>query len=490
LKAGAIEVSGKITALSGVIGGAIIEDGVLKVTSANFEDISADKITGGTIGSSSIELGSDIITNHEVYIVGETPMDVDWLSLSYSGAPLTPEENVTYTIIAEDSSPYQYKKYVWNNSQSTYEEYERKYFKLDRFGNLYIRGGSININDIFEVDSKGHIIAKSGEIGGAVIEDGILKIDDANIKNLSADKLQGGTISASKVELGDTPSFAMNVWIDGTENDYSEFWFKDYLGVTITPEIDLDYVVVSQGDHQWERYIWNGSSYEKITRRYFEVNQDGNVTIHGGSINVDDNFEVDRSGMTRARMVEIEEGYVEKLNVEEMDVKELTTEEIFFGDSNVSLKRISEGSQESHTINVSVFGILASNSLSITINLSENLYFDRTFKVSYTYIDSMGDTYSEVIDILITQGDNSKTVNMSAPGNELLKQPTVFPSKFVETRSLGTNDSLVVMINGAEFDIVTGITKIIESNKIIYLQPGEEAEELEIGDFVYQVIEE
>ena len=95
-------------------------------------------------------------------------------------------------------------------------------FIVDRDGNVTansveITGGSILITNesgsVFEVDNdglltannaniSGTIIATSGEIGGAEIVDGVLKITSANIENISADKISGGTITSSQIKIG------------------------------------------------------------------------------------------------------------------------------------------------------------------------------------------------------------------------------------------------------------------------------------------------
>ncbi len=54
LKANDADISGKITATSGVIGGCTIEDGLLKIANANITDIDASKITTGKMSVSNI----------------------------------------------------------------------------------------------------------------------------------------------------------------------------------------------------------------------------------------------------------------------------------------------------------------------------------------------------------------------------------------------------------------------------------------------------
>lgn len=58
LKATSVDVSGKITATSGTIGGCSIVEGVLKIKSANILSIDASTITAGTLNVDRIEAGS------------------------------------------------------------------------------------------------------------------------------------------------------------------------------------------------------------------------------------------------------------------------------------------------------------------------------------------------------------------------------------------------------------------------------------------------
>ena len=55
-----------------------------------------------------------------VYIVGETPLASDWLSLTEGGEALIPEENVLYEVLT--AGEYYQKKYRWNNIANQYSE--------------------------------------------------------------------------------------------------------------------------------------------------------------------------------------------------------------------------------------------------------------------------------------------------------------------------------------------------------------------------------
>jgi hypothetical protein len=65
-------IEGNIIATSGTIGGCEIDNGILKVGTANIESISADQITGGTISSSEIKIGKIGQTENYNFTVNST----------------------------------------------------------------------------------------------------------------------------------------------------------------------------------------------------------------------------------------------------------------------------------------------------------------------------------------------------------------------------------------------------------------------------------
>ena len=63
-----------------------------------------------------------------------------------------------------------------------------------------ITGGTLNIGlGTFKVDAFGAVTATKGNIGGCEIVNGLLTIANANIKNITADKVSGGTLKGVKV---------------------------------------------------------------------------------------------------------------------------------------------------------------------------------------------------------------------------------------------------------------------------------------------------
>lgn len=66
------------------------------------------------------------------------------------------------------------------------------YIRASKSGDLY--ANNVNVS--------GHIIATSGEIGGCEIENGTLKVGNANITSLNASKITAGTMSADRISGG------------------------------------------------------------------------------------------------------------------------------------------------------------------------------------------------------------------------------------------------------------------------------------------------
>lgn len=114
-------------------------------------------------------------------------------------------------------------------------------FRVDRDGNLYasnaiiagsvnITEGSIDIGDNFNVDNNGNLKASNAEItgtvnatagtiGGCTIQDGVLKVGNANIDSLDLGKLvlNGSTVNWT------TAYFVTDVEVFGTQGEFAHF---------------------------------------------------------------------------------------------------------------------------------------------------------------------------------------------------------------------------------------------------------------------------
>lgn len=66
----------------------------------------------------------------------------------------------------------------------------------------YVRASKSGYLYANNVNVSGHIVATSGEIGGCIIENGTLKVGNANITSLNASKITAGTMSADRISGG------------------------------------------------------------------------------------------------------------------------------------------------------------------------------------------------------------------------------------------------------------------------------------------------
>ena len=158
------DISGKITATSGKIGGCSIKDNVLQIANVNINSISAEKITSGTLDSDRI--GANSIT----------------------------AEKITTDILKS-------KNYVSETSGSFLNladgSFDSKYLKWDNAGkvianDITVAGGSINVNDKFIVNNDGiatlqgatvvgNITAESGKIGKFNLDNLALVTGDTDV---------------------------------------------------------------------------------------------------------------------------------------------------------------------------------------------------------------------------------------------------------------------------------------------------------------------
>lgn len=158
------DISGKITATSGKIGGCSIKDNVLQIANVNINSISAEKITSGTLDSDRI--GANSIT----------------------------AEKITTDILKS-------KNYVSETSGSFLNladgSFDSKYLKWDNVGkvianDITVVGGSINVNDKFIVNNDGvatlqgatvvgNITAESGKIGKFNLDNLALVTGDTDV---------------------------------------------------------------------------------------------------------------------------------------------------------------------------------------------------------------------------------------------------------------------------------------------------------------------
>lgn len=304
-------------------------------------------IKNGSISISGQQRIDDAILAYVNEAEGVVEYGTEWLLLHETDteAQGIPVLGVIYKVEIDGI----YKYYTWSLPESEQQDghyepvdlEEDVYFEVDESGNvtansLEITGGSITIGDTFEVTNEGvltaqaaniegRIVADSGRIGDAYIVDGHLQVDNVDIKELSADRIKGGTLKSSEIRLDD----AIEALSDEEVQQYSQNWLyqevynyehAQYEKVTIIPEQNKYYYVDNT-----KYYIWNGTTYEESVTEptYFEVDNKGNVTansleITGGKIIIAGDtslFSVDQFGTLEANSVKLSGGEIENLNI-------------------------------------------------------------------------------------------------------------------------------------------------------------------------------
>lgn len=300
-------------------------------------------IVNGSISISAQERMDSARTAY--YNEGKTVEDVDFLlsDPNDTSSVIEPELGIWYKV--EDLVTHYY---IWQlptaEEDGKYVEQEpdeNVYFEVDTYGNvkansLEITGGSITIGDTFEVTNagvltaqaaniEGRIVADSGRIGDAYIVDGHLQVDNVDIKELSADRIKGGTLKSSEIRLDN----AIEALSDEEVQQYSQNWLyqevydyeeAQYIKQVIVPQTNKYYYVDNTA-----YYIWNGSSYELASDEptYFEVDNKGNVKansldIIGGKITIAGDsslFSVNQDGSLEANSVKLTGGEIENLDI-------------------------------------------------------------------------------------------------------------------------------------------------------------------------------
>ena len=522
---------GKMIAKDAVItdGDVTITQGSIKIggteAEPNFEvnsygELIAKKatITGNiTVTEGEITIGQDFPVIYAYIVDGATPLTQGWLSLTDGGSALTPDVNNVYLILSDGE--YAFKRYKWNNVN--YESYVKQFFHVDNQGNVTIGSGSININDLFEVDQNGnvtirsgsitignnfevselgHLIARSGVIGGCEIDEyGNLKIPSANIEGLlSADRIYGGSITASEIELGqDFP--VIDAFIRTGYTEFSVNWLTTTSGDPISPSTNNVYRVMTDGDHFYSKFKWDGSTYEPYTRRYFHVDDQGNVEIGGGSITIGNNFEVDSLGNVtiRSGSMDIGNGKFQvqpdgtviaeafrlnsggvgtnvsidtegKLRAENAEIMgtvitdDMHVTKVIFSDT-VEMEMASESQTLSYSYTASgthpISQPMPGGYLRVVfgLNVSSPLKQAKTFTVTISYNNGFTGAYYEVSHSITIPKDStqgSSFVDLWNDDNNVIniRRKSVFPSQFVQYETtgftaLGIDSNLIVTGN-------------------------------------------
>lgn len=203
-----VDLSGKITATSGTIGGASITNGTLIVGNANINDINASKINAGDIAAARIQTNLISAINAKVN-------DLSALTATIGGFQIDSSSVHTKNVVITSN--------VDNSIALSSADFTRTINSTSRTGLRFAIGDKFGVTGdgtiyASNVDLKGKIIATSGTIGGASITDGTLYITDANISGT----ISGNHIDASSISIGNlngANNYAQKSYVDDAVND-------------------------------------------------------------------------------------------------------------------------------------------------------------------------------------------------------------------------------------------------------------------------------
>ena len=200
LYASEAELSGSITATSGSIGGATIDNGVLKIGSANITDINvSDKFIVDANGSTTIQNGKS--GSEEAYIKLASDGTISISNADVAGKiTATSGEIGGFTI--KDS--YMYNGEITDFNTKYDEEKSGVFFGKDgiRIGSAYklTAKGATSVGENYGLDSDGNMIAKNAYIQGRIeAEEGFIG-QKYDADGTEIDK--GFTIKSDSIENG------------------------------------------------------------------------------------------------------------------------------------------------------------------------------------------------------------------------------------------------------------------------------------------------
>ena len=408
LEAGSVRVTGKIVALSGEIGGAVIEDGVLKVPAAQIDGILTIGQLPDTVAEvndiptaiSELENDSGYQTETGVTTIIDGRITTDYieaLEIEVAAAKITGQL---------EASQIKVEDIVITNSIVIGGTPESPNFHVDTFGNVTIKQGSININDEFIVDTDGNVTAKSISITGGEIVigdplDPTFMVEN-NGKMTAKDAVVEGdiTIKEGSIKIGGTP-LSPNFQVDTLGN-----------------------VIIKQGS------IDIGG--------HFTVNSTGDVIIGAGSINIGlGAFSVTNLGKLYAEGAEINGTFI----TDKIDVTEVVFDDV------ISLKKSTAVATETQTVNftgsANSLYLDGDNATSINVSVIANkaTWYNQNVTVFFTYYQSdewggfVGVNDSITVTVLAgtTSRSSGKIVYGPITGFNYTGRS---PSSVVETRTL------------------------------------------------------
>ena len=184
-----VTIQGKIVATSGVIGGCTIQNGTLQIKKANIQNLEVNSITADMINGVPVSKLTD----------GTCSANTTWSGTS------------TYT------------------------------------GGLKAGYGGTY------ADVQGHIVAKSGNIGGCVIENNHLWVDGAHIKNLTADKINTGSVNGYSCSWQSVTVITRREmsWTNRTLQLLNDTWETVVTDLSSTSYYRTLYLLVAQGNEYY-----------------------------------------------------------------------------------------------------------------------------------------------------------------------------------------------------------------------------------------------
>lgn len=216
---GDVDITGKITATEGVIGGCIIDNnGVLQIKNVNISELlEASKINCTGV----IEAASATIKGLAAEEISATSIIAQGVTVSKNDETLLYAEDGVVTIGAFTVDRNDTRSYIYCNEHDYLDDVSHSgvYLGTDGLDLLGVNeGGSVTGNLKFRVSDGslkvvGTIEATDGIIGGCPIEDGVLKIKSINLtEKLTFDQLPEGTITID--DLPSIPSSLSDLYND------------------------------------------------------------------------------------------------------------------------------------------------------------------------------------------------------------------------------------------------------------------------------------
>lgn len=189
--------------------GCVLHNSTFSVTSDNTNShILIDPEHGFMIGKYPLIKADGTIDNSKKLFYADTNGNLTLVGTIYASAgEFTGHITATSGYIGQPSQGWTISSSAIYNGKSSYSGTAQGiYIGTDgiSLGNAsnYIRASKSGYLYANNVNVSGHITATSGEIGGCEIENGTLKVGNANITSLNASKITAGTMSADRISGG------------------------------------------------------------------------------------------------------------------------------------------------------------------------------------------------------------------------------------------------------------------------------------------------